>query len=356
MAYRLLGIKMQSPLVVGSGPLTYGAPGMIRLHRAGAGAAVTKTINLTAAKNPVNHISGYGADTLINCEKWSDYGPERWIEKEIPEAKAAGAVVIASIGASVCEKPELLKEIVQAGADLVELVAYGEGELAPMVEKLRPYCAAPMLAKLSANYRDMMAVARACRDAGCNGFTACDSVGPAMKINIETGRPALGSKYGRGWLSGATIKPLIINRIVELRQEFDCPIVGLGGIMAWEDCIEYTMAGATMLGVCTAPMIMGVEVIGKLLKGMEEYLAAHGYQSLEEIRGLSLQYLPEREIMGGYRMGFKKEQCIGCRRCVRVCPYGARTLDRERKMEVDEAKCRECGLCVSVCPKDCLRA
>ena len=38
------GTELQSPIIIGSGPLSYSADGMIRLHRAGAGAVVTKTI------------------------------------------------------------------------------------------------------------------------------------------------------------------------------------------------------------------------------------------------------------------------------------------------------------------------
>lgn len=354
MGYRLFGIEMQSPFIIGSGPLSYGAPGLIRLHQAGAGAVVTKTINLVAAENAVTHMASCGMNTLINCEKWSDYGPERWITNDIPQSKTAGVVVIASVGVSLCAQPELVTRMIEAGADMIELVSYDETELKTMAETLRPYCTVPMLAKLSANYRDMLEVAGACRKAGCDGFTACDSIGPVMKIDIETGRPVLGGKDGKGWLSGAMIKPIILQKIVELRQKFDCPIIGLGGITTWQDAIEFTMAGADALGICTAPILMGVETIGKLNKGVERYLADRGYDGLDAIRGITLSRLPEQELMDSFHMGFQKENCIGCGRCVTVCAYGVRALDEDGNMTVDEAACRSCGLCVSVCPKSCI--
>jgi len=355
MEYRFLGIEMQSPLIAGSGPLCYGAEGMIRLHRAGAGAVTTKTINLTAAENPSPHIAVLGARSLLNCEKWSDFPPEQWIEQEIPAAKRAGATVIASVGASVLGQPEWIPALVRAGAGVIELVSYDEAALAPMAAAFRPFCDVPMLAKLSANFGDFMGTARRCRAAGCDGFTACDSVGPAVAIDIMTGRPVMGAEDGRGWLSGAAVKPLILHRILQLRQEFDCPILGLGGIMSWEDCIEFSMAGANALGVCSAPMLLGTDVLGRLRKGIEAYLESRGYQGLGDICGLTPRLLhTARE----FRMGYDESRCIACGRCVAVCPYRARALDApdgEKRMRVDEALCRNCGLCVSVCPKDCLR-
>jgi len=92
------GCHLQSPFILTSGPLCYGAEGLIRGHRAGCGAVVTKTIRLAAAVNPAHHMGTVGGDSLINCEKWSDYDRLRWYELEIPQAAAAGAVVIGSVG------------------------------------------------------------------------------------------------------------------------------------------------------------------------------------------------------------------------------------------------------------------
>lgn len=355
MEHQLSGIRMQSPIIIGSGPLSYGAPGLIRLHQAGAGAVVTKTINLLAAKNPVPHIAGCGANTLVNCEKWSDYSPEQWIKSEIPAAKQEGVVVIASVGASAVEQPEIVASLVRAGADMVELVSYTEADLPQMVKVLRSYCSVPMFAKLSSNYGDFLGVAHSCNEYGCDGFTACDSIGPAIKIDIETGRPVLGDADGRGWLSGAAIKPLILHRVLELRQEFECPIIGLGGITAWEDCIEFSMAGANAFGICSAPMLQGVQAIKKLDQGIVSYLQSHNHQDINEICGLTARHLLAKEQPEPYHMGFQSERCTACRRCVTVCPYAARALGGDKEMHVDHAICRSCGLCVSVCPGKCLK-
>ena len=114
------GKKLQSPFIVSSGPLTYAAEGMIKAHEQGAGAVVTKTIRLERAINPVNHIAIMNKDSLFNCEKWADSDAEVWFTREIPMAKAAGAVVIASVGHTLPEAEALVKKAEDAGADFID--------------------------------------------------------------------------------------------------------------------------------------------------------------------------------------------------------------------------------------------
>jgi heterodisulfide reductase subunit A len=44
-------------------------------------------------------------------------------------------------------------------------------------------------------------------------------------------------------------------------------------------------------------------------------------------------------------------RCAGCERCVKACPYHARTIDAEKKVaRVISTICRGCGVCVVTCP------
>jgi heterodisulfide reductase subunit A len=49
-----------------------------------------------------------------------------------------------------------------------------------------------------------------------------------------------------------------------------------------------------------------------------------------------------------------EELCIGCGRCVEVCPFEAIALveneKREYKSSINDAICKGCGTCASVCP------
>lgn len=354
MSYDLCGLPLQSPFVVGSGPLCYGAQGILRLHQAGAGAIVTKTIAIEAAYNPVRHMVKYNNSTLINCEKWADYDAERWLNQELPALKGSGAVVIASVGHTVRDSSAVVERAVEAGAAAIELVSYREETILPMLEDTRKRVSCPVLVKLSPNTGDLTGFAKQCVEAGADGITACDSMGPTLKIDIETGRPVLSGQGGSGWLSGAAIKPFTVQRIAQLRQALDCPIIGLGGVSSFEDAIEFAMAGADLVGICTAPILQGVGIIQKMNGQIHRWLKDRDFQSLADIKGRALTNLPAEDLHTGYSMDFQADKCIACRRCVEVCTYEARHLDETGHMRVDPDKCRSCGLCVSVCPKGCL--
>jgi len=204
----LCGIKLQSPFILSSGPLSYAAEGMIRAHQAGAGAVVTKTIRLSAAINPVNHIGVINKDSLINCEKWADSEAKVWFEREIPMTKEAGAVVIASVGHTQPEVEAIVANCEKAGADMIELVSYREEDLMPMLLAAKARVSIPVICKLSANWRDPVLAARQCIEAGADAISAIDSIGPTLKIDIEQARPEMASPDGYGWLSGGAIRPI----------------------------------------------------------------------------------------------------------------------------------------------------
>lgn len=343
------GNTLQSPVIIGSGPLTYSADGMIRLHKAGAGAVVTKTIAREAADNPYRHMVQCDTNTLINCEKWSDYPMDRWLDTEIKKAVNAGVACIASVGHTVQDSSLCVERLEALGCTAIELVSYQDETVLPMLEDTKKRVKLPVIVKLSPNSADFLGHAKRCQEAGADGFTACDSMGPVLKIDIETGRPVLGGVGGYGWLSGAMIRPFTLQKICELRKQTDLPIIGLGGVSKWQDGIEMVMAGANYVGVCSAAILKGPEFIGKLDRQMDEYLAGHGYGSLKEISGIVQKYLPDRDEKEAYHMKYDPANCNHCLRCIKACPYQARSFDQAGNMVVSEKECRKCGLCVSLC-------
>lgn len=350
MKSSFFGTELQSPFIIGSGPLSYGAEGILRLNEAGAGAVVTKTITLHAAENPYPHMITYGkGGTLLNCEKWSDYPMERWLEKEIPASVNGGARVIASVGHTWDDASACVERLEDEGVLAIELVSYREETVLPMLRETRKRVKLPIIIKISPNISDLPEFVRHCTEEGADAFTACDSIGPAMRIDIETGKPALGGAGGTGWVTGESIHPFIVEKIAETRRATHLPVIGLGGIMSWQDAVESLMAGADWPGVCTALILKGPEYLRKLIQGVDDFLDAHGYGSIREISGIALGALPRADIRRPLFYD-EVEKCTSCRRCVRLCPYEARSLDTGT-MAVDEERCRHCGLCASLCPR-----
>ncbi len=351
----ICGITLKSPLVVGSGPIGYAAEGMIRASNHGAGAVVTKTIRDTPAENPYPHIAVSERSSMINAEKWTDFSGERWVETEIPAAKAAGVVVIGSIGHTVPEVEHWVPGVDRAGADIIELVSYREETILAMVQRARELTDKPILVKISPNWSDPVSAALQSISLGADGITAMDSIGPVLRIDITTQKPLVGGPFGSGWLTGAAIKPVALHYVARIALQTDKPIIGLGGVMTPEDGIEMLMAGASAIGVCTAPMLKGLPYLGVLNERITRLADSLGFRELAEVRGAALPNLIPEENMYRFDFRYVPETCTACNKCVIVCPYQARNLDlKTKEMNLDAELCRFCGLCASVCPTGAL--
>ena len=351
--YNFLGVKLQSPIIIGSGPLSYSAESMKKLFDAGAGAVVTKTIRKERAINPAPHMVRSASNSLINNEKWTDFEPERWINEEIPQLKEMGVVTIASVGHTLEESSELVEKIAAAGADFIELVSYDYNDLIPMVKDTKKRVSIPVIAKLPPMIDNIGDFCKKLEEAGADAITACDSVGPAFRIDIETGKPLLGGD-GFGWLTGDVIKPITLHKIYEIRKKVNVPIIGLGGCMSGADAVEMVMAGANFIGVCTLPILKGEASLGKLFNDFKDHLDRLGYKSIDEACAVVHQHMGECNERTKFEFAFHEEKCIRCNLCVKVCAYEARKLNET--MELDEEECRYCGLCISVCPTNALVA
>lgn len=314
----LCGIKLQSPFILSSGPLSYAAEGMIRAHQAGAGAVVTKTIRLSAAINPVNHIGVINKDSLINCEKWADSEARIWFEREIPMTKEAGAVVIASVGHTQPEVEAIVADCEKAGADMIEVVSYREEDLMPMLLAAKERVSIPVICKLSANWRDPVQAARQCIEAGADAISAIDSIGPTLKIDIERARPEMASSDGYGWLSGGAIRPIALRIVSEVARLGCDNLIGIGGVTAGRDAIEYLMVGANAVGVCSVTILRSVEVINRLRRETSAILAGLGYRSIANVKGAALPNFPNAERIAKLEFSYDPDYAP----CQTECPAG----------------------------------
>jgi dihydroorotate dehydrogenase (fumarate) len=359
LGVELCGIPLRNPLVLASGPLAWGAKGIQAAFAAGAAAVVTKTIRPAATVNPVPHIATAGSGSLLNIEGWSDLPARRWLEQELPalEATRAGALdgergaLIVSVGHTPEEVAQLAGPLAQAGADALELVSYEATDAAPMVAAAKQAVTIPVLIKVSANWPDLLDVVAACLEAGADGVTAIDSIGPTLRIDVESCAPRLGAF---AWLSGSAILPISLRAVAEICLHHRVPIVGTGGVSRAEDVVEMVMAGATAIGVHSAPLVQGLGWFGRTLSRLERWVEDRGHERLSDLRGLALPHLREPTTATPLIFDFDRDACTVCGRCVTVCAYGARRLSAEGDMHVNEALCRSCGLCVAVCPTGAL--
>ncbi|MBI4790736.1 MAG: 4Fe-4S binding protein [Chloroflexi bacterium] len=364
---RLFGVEMPSPFVLASGPLSYGAEGIWAAYRAGAGGVTTKTLRLEPAINPTPHIvvprSSNLRATLFNSEKWADLPWTQWVESELPALKNHPGILIVSLGHTAAEAQVIAGPVVETQVvDAIECVAYRRDALPSLVRAVRDRTDLPILAKLTFNWGDeLYETAQAALDAGANGYTAIDSIGPTLEIDVNTGQPRIGGAGNRAWMSGAAIRPVAQAVVAELVSRFNVPVIGTGGIFSAEDAVEMTMVGAAAVSVCTAPLLRGLAWFGKSSERLNRWLDERGYADLAEVRGIALSRLHTADGTTPLTFDFEPTLCTLCRLCIIVCAYAARQIegekprDSELKQILDTERCRSCGLCVEVCKPAALR-
>ena len=134
-----------------------------------------------------------------------------------------------------------------------------------VVRAAKSATSAPVFVKIA---HDMVGSAVAAAvDAGADGITAINSV-PATAINIRTGRPRLSSP--KSGLSGPPIKYIALSVVSRLAGRYGVPVMGCGGVSAWEDAAEFMGAGAAAVQVASAA-IDDPGVLGEIAAGLSDW-------------------------------------------------------------------------------------
>lgn len=342
------GVRFPNPVLTAAGPPVRDGAAMLACAEGGAGGLVSKTISRSAAVVPTPNMAEI-AHGFLNTELWSEFPPEQWLERELPLARRAGLPVIVSLGYTAADIAWLAPRV-RPFADALELSTHYIGEDAgPMVDAIRAAKDAvdvPVFVKLSPLGRQMSRAAEQAARAGVDAIVAINSFGPCLAIDIETGRPRMGGGEGSGWLSGPALKPLAVQSVFDVAGAVDIPVIGCGGISRGTDVIEMAMAGASAVQVCTAAILRGPSVLGKIARETAAWLTAHGYARLDDVRGIARQEPVMTQAPGPPIVDV--DLCNGCNLCVGSCVYDAiHVIDG--KAELDEERCERCGLCLTRC-------
>lgn len=363
LSVEIAGVRMRNPVILAAGPIGRDSAALIRAAEGGAGAVVTKSICYKGAKKVPRPCILKVSGGLLNAVKWSELNYETWVKKEIPEAKKSGVPIIASITSMKNDPTEisgLAKGVEEAGADMVEICTFYTGKLLPSFVKVaKEVTDIPIIGKMVLTTFDLKNIGRECEKAGADAISCMDTIGPCLKIDIETGNPILGQLSGAGRLSGPPIKPITSYYVAELAQAVDIPIIGVGGIMTGEDAVEMMMAGAKAVEVCTATILKGPKILGSIANGIASFMDRKGYKRVDEFIGLALKQIEERKKRGvviceGKPPLIDPDLCNGCGICAMSCLYGAITIV-EKLAKVDTSKCYGCGLCSTVCPPHAIK-
>jgi dihydroorotate dehydrogenase subfamily 1 len=294
IAVDLLGLRFQNPIIPAAGPNVGTGDQLRRAAEGGAGGLLAKTVSMKAAEVPRPDMAKYGLTGMLNHELWTELSLEQWLDKEydigLAAARAHGLPFIASMGYTPDDLRHIGPLVEAKGVDAIEFtIHYVDPRLVVDIAKaLRESVKVPIIAKLTPHKGDLGELAAALEE-HVDAFACINSYGPALAIDIDRCEPTLGSTHGYGWLSGSPLKPLALRCVYEVARRVSKPVIGIGGIVTAKDVIEFFMAGAALVEVCTIIMYRGQEYHGKLAKGVAQWLDAHGYDDISQVKGLYLK-------------------------------------------------------------------
>ncbi|MEM2896927.1 MAG: 4Fe-4S binding protein [Candidatus Bathyarchaeia archaeon] len=357
LSISIAGIELKFPTILSSGPLTRDGKAIKKAAGfRGIGAITIKTVKETDKDTPrpsMVMIKG----NFLNYD-WQALSIEKWITKELKLAKEAGIPIIANALASdISTTLSMAKSLELAGADMFELPIPRNitlEQLEVWVKELRREIDIPLIIKIKPDLQEIDKYAKVIEKSGADAISGIDTLGPGLAIDVYTGKPLLGSKFGYGYLSGSAIKPIALRCIAEVSRVVKIPVIGGGGVMDWKDAIEMFMVGASAIHAHTAAILKGLRVFQEIVNGIEEFMKIHGYSKIKDLVGLSLKHLQEEPKYDLHKPTFNLEACNSCGLCERVCVYEAIFM-KNRIPVLDGNKCFGCGLCASICPTHAIK-
>jgi len=295
----LCGCMLRNPFIVASGAVKK-TESFLKAVAGGCGAVTSKSVNCVERKGHAKPIHFHWEGGCINAEGLPGKGAEIMAQMIQDYKQQTDVPLIASVfGNDITECVRACINILEGNPDIIEInmscpnvleecgipFACDATSAYDMIAAIKQVCDKPVFAKLAPNVPNIAAIAQASVAAGADGITLINTV-PGMVIDSQTGTPILTNKTGG--VSGPAIKQITLKAVYDVRRALpDIPIIGVGGVTNGIDAIEMFMAGATAVALCTATYTVGMDVFKKLTKEVTEFMTKHGFESLDELRGLA---------------------------------------------------------------------
>jgi len=306
LSTEVAGLLLRGPTMTASGCAAAGAELAPYLDLAALGAVVTKSVMLAPRSGRPTPRMAETPAGMLNSIGLQGPGVEAFCATDLPALAATGATAVVSIaGGSVEEFGALAARL--AGEDAVSAIevniscpnvasrglvfACDPGAsrevLAAVTESARP--GVPVLAKLSPDVTDVVAVARACLEGGASGLTAINTL-LGMVIDPVTLRPQLAGVTGG--TSGPAIRPVAVRVVWQLRAAMlagalpQVPVVGAGGVASGADALQMLSAGASAVQVGTATFA-DPTAPARVAAELGRELARRGIARLRDVVGIA---------------------------------------------------------------------
>ncbi len=293
----LCGIELDNPLIPASGTFGYGHEfaALYDLDCLGS-LSVKGTTREPRFGNPVPRIAEAAAG-MLNAVGLQNPGVDAVIAEELPKLREVfHKPFLANVSgfsveeyAEVCAKLSREPQVGWLEVNISCPNVHGGGmsfgtdprAAAEVTRAVRAVTSKPVIMKLSPNVTDIVAVARACEEAGADGLCLINTL-MAMRIDLNTRRPVLANTTGG--LSGPAVFPVALRMVWQVSQAVGIPVVGLGGIGCAEDVIEMMLAGACAVEIGAANL-RDPFACRRILDALPGVMDRYGIDTLRDIIG-----------------------------------------------------------------------
>lgn len=293
-SFSLRGVTFKNRVLVASGTFGYGdeVPDLVDIAQLGG--IMTKSLSMKPRDGNPNPRITETAMGMLNSIGLANIGVHKFIAEKLPVLRNHDTRIIANIAASSVEEYCSVLELLDAeqgvhGFEInVSCPNVKEGGLsfgtdpklvALITKELRRRTEKPLIIKLTPNVTHISEFARACEAEGADALSVINTV-IGMAVNIHKRTPKIATTTGG--LSGPAVKPIALAKVYETVNAVKIPVIGIGGIVGWEDAAEFLIVGASMVQIGTANFISpatGVTVAA----GLREFCAA---QKLDDVGAL----------------------------------------------------------------------
>lgn len=305
-----LGLRLESPLVLGASPLADDVDAVRRAVDAGASAVVMHSLfeeQLTLDAFAHQHHTEKHAESFHEAQSWLPesteftLGPEDYLA-QLRRIKAAVSVpVLGSLNGTTprgwLRYAELIEE---AGADALELNVYQlatdpeetaedvEQRIIQMVTKVKENVRIPLSVKLSPFHTSFAHFAKRLVDAGASGLVLFNRFyQPDFDVEELEVRHAL-------QLSSPSELLLRLRWLAILHGRVPASLAVTGGVHSSLDAVKSVMAGASAVQMVSAVLKHGPEHFRSVREGLVRFLEEHEYTSLGQMLGsMSLLRCPD---------------------------------------------------------------
>ncbi len=293
----LAGIEMDNPIIPASGTFGYGYEfaELYDINILGT-FSFKGTTKDPRFGNPTPRIAEC-REGMINAVGLQNPGVEKVISEELPKLrKCFNKKVMANVSgfsvedyAYTCKMLDKCDEIGWFEVNVSCPNVHGGGmsfgtspeAAAEVTRAVKAVTTKPVFIKLSPNVTDIVAIAKACEEAGADGISLINTL-LGMRINLSNRKPIIANKMGG--FSGPAIFPVAVRMVYQVAHAVKIPVIGMGGVSTAEDVIELMLAGATAVEVGAANLT-DPYVCKKIIEDLPAVMEKYGINSLSEIIG-----------------------------------------------------------------------